>query len=77
LGPIRFNKAWSSASIGQAGRASHFGLLSDPSLPGHEVVVKDAQAAASAIGGSIEVLPASTSSEIDAVFAHIANEKHV
>jgi hypothetical protein len=54
-------------------QASHFGFLSDLKLPGHELLVKDAQAAASAIGGSIEVLTASTSGEIDAVFARIAN----
>jgi putative ABC transport system substrate-binding protein len=58
-------------------QASHFGFLSDLKLPGHELLVKDAQAAASAIGCSIEVLTASTSGEIDAVFARIANEKRV
>jgi putative tryptophan/tyrosine transport system substrate-binding protein len=32
-------------------QASHFGLLSDPKSRAHELAVKDAQAAASAIGG--------------------------
>jgi putative ABC transport system substrate-binding protein len=58
-------------------QASHFGFLTDPKVPTHELNVKDAQAAASAIGGTIEVLTASTSGEIDAVFARIANEKRV
>ena len=58
-------------------QASHFGVLSDPRMPVHEEVVKGAQAAASAIGGTIEVLTASTSGEIDAGFARIANEKRV
>jgi putative ABC transport system substrate-binding protein len=56
-------------------QASHFGFLSDPNIASHELVVKDAQAAASAIGRTIEVLTASTSGEIDAVFARTANEK--
>ena len=56
-------------------KASHFGLLSDLRFPAHELIVKDAQAAASAIGGTIEVLTASTSRDIDTVFARLANEK--
>jgi putative ABC transport system substrate-binding protein len=58
-------------------QASHFGFLSDPKTPTHELNVKDAQAAASKIGGSIDVLTASTSREIDAAFVRIANEKRV
>ena len=60
-------------------QASHFGFLSDPKVyrPVHELRVKDAHAAASAIGGSIEVLTASTSGEIDTVLARTANEKRV
>src|SRR5215831_7273790 len=42
-------------------QASRFGLLSVPNTPTHELMVKDAQAAASAVGGTIEVLTASTS----------------
>jgi putative ABC transport system substrate-binding protein len=58
-------------------QTAHFGFLSDPKAPNHESGVKDAQAAASAIGGRIEVLAASTSSDIDTIFARIANEKRV
>jgi putative ABC transport system substrate-binding protein len=58
-------------------QASRFGLLSVPNTPTHELMVKDAQAAASAVGGTIEVLTASTSDEINTVFARLANEKRV
>jgi putative tryptophan/tyrosine transport system substrate-binding protein len=58
-------------------QASHFGFLSDPKTPTHELVVKDAQAAASAIGGTIDILTATTTAEIDAVFVRIANERRV
>jgi len=59
-------------------QASHFGVLSDPKAgPAHELTIKDAQDAASKIGGSIDVLTASTGREIDAAFARIANEKRV
>jgi putative ABC transport system substrate-binding protein len=59
-------------------QASHFGVLSDPNGgPAHELTIKDAQAAASKIGGSIDVLTTSTSREIDAAFARIASEKRV
>ena len=59
-------------------QASHFGVLSDPNAgPAHELTIKNAQDAASAIGGSIDVLTASTNREIDAAFARIANEKRV
>jgi putative tryptophan/tyrosine transport system substrate-binding protein len=58
-------------------QASHFGFLSDPKARVHELMVKDARAAASAIGGRIEVLTASTTGEIDTVFARLANEKRV
>jgi putative ABC transport system substrate-binding protein len=58
-------------------KASLFGLLSDLNSPVHNAIVKDAQAAASAIGGTIEVLTASTNDEIDTAFAGLANERHV
>jgi putative ABC transport system substrate-binding protein len=58
-------------------QASHFGILSDPKALAHQLAVKDAQAAASAIGITIEVLTASTSGEINTAFARIANEKRV
>jgi putative ABC transport system substrate-binding protein len=58
-------------------QAAHFGLLGNPKSAVHESVVKDARAAALAIGRTIEVLNASTSREIDAVFARLADEKRV
>ena len=58
-------------------QASHFGFLSNPKTPVHELAVKDVQAAGSAIGGTIEVFTASTNSEIDTVFALLVNEKRV
>jgi putative ABC transport system substrate-binding protein len=58
-------------------QGSHFGFLSDPKTTVHELAVKDVQAAASAIGGTIEVLTASTSGEIDTAFARLVNEKRV
>jgi hypothetical protein len=58
-------------------KASHFGFLIDPRGLARELRVKEAQAAASAIGGTIEVLTASTSGDIDTVFARLANEKRV
>jgi putative tryptophan/tyrosine transport system substrate-binding protein len=58
-------------------QASHFGFLTDPTAPAHELLVKDAQTAASAIGGTIDILTAYTTGEIDAVFVRIANEKRV
>jgi putative tryptophan/tyrosine transport system substrate-binding protein len=41
------------------------------------LVVTDAQSAASAIGGTIEVLTASNSGDIEAVFARLPSEKRV
>src|SRR5262249_24317662 len=67
--------AWNVARIAAA--SVTFGFLSYPKAPGYELLVKDAQAAASAIGGTIDILTASTSGEIDAVFVRIANEKRV
>src|SRR6516225_1574170 len=58
-------------------QASRFGLLSVPNTPVHKTMLKDAQTAASAIGGTIEVLTASTNDEIDTIFAGLANEKRV
>ena len=59
-------------------QASHFGVLSDPNAgPAHELTIKNAQDAASAIGGSIDILTASTGRQIDAAFVRIANEKRV
>ena len=58
-------------------QAAHFAVLSNHKSPIHELVVKDAQAAAAVIGMTIEILPASTRDKIDAVFARIASEKGV
>jgi putative ABC transport system substrate-binding protein len=59
-------------------QASHFCVLSDPNAgPAHELTIKNAQDAASAIGGSIDILTASTGRQIDAAFVRIANEKRV
>ena len=41
-------------------QASHFGFLSNPNIANYELVVKDVEAAASAISRTIEVLIAST-----------------
>jgi putative ABC transport system substrate-binding protein len=58
-------------------QVSRFAFLSDPTAVNRELIVKDAQTAASAIGGTIDILTASTTGEIDAVFVRIANEKRV
>ena len=56
-------------------QAVHFGVLASSRSTIHETIVKETQAAASAIGGTIEVLDVSTSSEIDEAFARLGNEK--
>jgi putative ABC transport system substrate-binding protein len=58
-------------------QASHFALLQGPKILVQELIAKDAEAAASAIGATIEVLTASTNGEIDTVFARLASEKRV
>jgi putative ABC transport system substrate-binding protein len=58
-------------------QAAHFGVLGNPKNSVYESIVKETKAAASAIGAPIEVLTASTSGEIDVVFAHLVDEKHV
>ena len=59
-------------------KAEYFGVLSNHKNPAsHEPFIRDVKAAASAIGCTIEVLTASTSDEIDSVFAHLAEEKRV
>jgi putative ABC transport system substrate-binding protein len=57
--------------------AAHFGVLSNPKSAIHNSIIEDTQTAASALGRTIEVLTASTSGEIDAVFERLANEKRV
>ena len=53
-------------------KAARFALLVNPSNPSTEPVTKDAEAGAVAIGGQIEVLTATTSQDIDAIFARLA-----
>jgi putative ABC transport system substrate-binding protein len=57
--------------------AAHFGVLSNPKAPVHELVAKDVSAAASIIGVTVEVMTASARDEIDAVFARLVNDKRV
>jgi putative tryptophan/tyrosine transport system substrate-binding protein len=49
--------------------ATHFAMLAHPNNPIPELMFRDAQAAAAAIGGQFEVLTASTNREIDEAFA--------
>jgi len=57
-------------------QAARFGVLSNPTSPLHEFIVRDAQVAATAIGATIEILPASTGAEIDAGLARLVDETH-
>jgi putative tryptophan/tyrosine transport system substrate-binding protein len=57
--------------------ASRFGVLADPKRYIYETIVKDTQVAASALGQTVEILDASTTTDIDAVFARIGGEKRV
>jgi putative tryptophan/tyrosine transport system substrate-binding protein len=56
-------------------QAAHFGVLVHPKSPIHDSIAKDTQAAASAIGGTVEILDASTSGEINAIFERLGDEK--
>jgi putative ABC transport system substrate-binding protein len=58
-------------------QAVHLGVLVSPKSAIYESIVKDTQSAASAKGQTVEILDASTSAYIDAVFARIGNEKRV
>jgi putative tryptophan/tyrosine transport system substrate-binding protein len=58
-------------------QASHFGVLSNPGGFLRESIVKDTQAAASALGKTAEILDATTSADIDAIFARIGGEKRI
>jgi putative ABC transport system substrate-binding protein len=53
-------------------RATRIAVLGDPKWPITELFVSDVRAAASAIGRQIELLDVSSSHEIDAVFARLA-----
>jgi putative ABC transport system substrate-binding protein len=58
--------------------AHHLGMLSNPKAIIHEAIIKDARAAASALGRTIEILTADNNSdEIAAVFARLGEEKRV
>lgn len=58
-------------------QVSHFGVLASRKGPIYESIVRDTQAAASAIGRTVEILEAATSADFDSVFARIGNEKRV
>ena len=58
-------------------QADHFGVLAVPKGLLYKSIVKDMQAAASAIGRTIEVMDAGTSDEIDAAFARLGDQKRV
>jgi putative tryptophan/tyrosine transport system substrate-binding protein len=57
-----------------APNADRFGVLVNPKNPLTQVAIKDAQAAALAIGVQIEVLAASTDRDIDEIFAGFAHK---
>jgi putative ABC transport system substrate-binding protein len=59
-------------------KATYVGVLSNPKNAAvHEQFIRGAQAAASAIGCTIEVLTAGTGDEIDSVFMRLTEEKVV
>jgi putative ABC transport system substrate-binding protein len=56
--------------------ASRFGaLVNNPSFPFTATLIADIRAAASTIGGAIEIITASTNSEIDTVFASLEQRR--
>jgi putative ABC transport system substrate-binding protein len=55
-------------------QATRIGMLINPRLI-TDPSIKEAQAAASAIGATIQILPAGSGREIDVAFARVANEK--
>jgi len=56
--------------------ASRFGaLVSSPNFPFTEVMIKDLHAAAVIIGRPVEIVPASTNSEIDEAFASLQQKR--
>jgi putative ABC transport system substrate-binding protein len=55
--------------------ATLFAMILNPKSPNADVQLKDAQAAAQAIGQQIRIFNASTENEIDAAFADIAKQK--
>jgi putative ABC transport system substrate-binding protein len=55
--------------------AARFGLLVNPTSPNADFLIKEAEAAVAGTGRRIEVLTASSSREIDAAFANVAEKK--
>jgi ABC-type uncharacterized transport system substrate-binding protein len=55
--------------------ATVFAMIVNPKSPNADVQLKDAQAAARALGQQIHVFNASTENEIDAAFALVAKQK--
>jgi putative ABC transport system substrate-binding protein len=55
-------------------RAVHFAMLVKPGNPTNDGLIRDAQAAASALGGQIEVFAVSTIGEIDTAFESLAQK---
>ena len=58
-------------------QATCIGVLGNPKGLQYESFIKDTHAAASVLGLTIEVLNASTDTQIDAIFARLGNEKRV
>jgi putative ABC transport system substrate-binding protein len=56
-------------------QATHIAVLANPQGLIYESIVNDTRAATSAIGQTIEILNASTDTEIDAVFMRLRDEK--
>src|SRR3974390_12728 len=57
--------------------AIHFGVLANPNSTLHELIVKDTQTAASALGLTAEILDAGSDDDIDALFKRLGEEKRV
>ncbi len=56
-------------------QAMRLGVLGNPIVPGFESRIADAQAAAKALGRSMEVFTAGTNREIDAAFASVVEKR--
>jgi len=57
--------------------AIHFGVLANPNSTLRELIVKDTQTAASALGLTVEILDAGSDDDIDALFKRLGEEKQV
>jgi putative ABC transport system substrate-binding protein len=55
--------------------AARFAVLVNPNNPTAESLIKDSQAAASAMGRQVEVLTASTNTDIDTAFANLVQRR--